>query len=105
MAKLFSAIKSELGVEKHQIANESLTANFFYGSRDRSIHALNVVLVVVPDPKGTPLCPEKVMVNTMFVGPDPKRIVHTHTEEFPLCKTEITPVTRREFPPLPMVRK
>jgi len=86
MAKLFATLVSDRGVEKHQIANEELTAKFFYGSREKSIHALTVRATVVPDPKGTQRCPEKVIMFTTFVTPLTETI---STEEFPLCKTEV----------------
>jgi len=87
LAKLFSTLKNEAGVEKHQTANRNLTANFFYGSREKSILSLTVNAVVEPAPQGKPDCPEKLVVNANFFAPD-KRVVHHHLQEFPICQTE-----------------
>ena len=42
MAKFFGRLLNERGTEKHQIANESLSIELYYGSRDNSRHFITL---------------------------------------------------------------
>jgi hypothetical protein len=75
MAKLFGKIEDEKGIEVHKIANRELCANFYYGSRERSIRALRVCAVVQPT------TPETVTVTADFFG-RLGTIIHSHKEEY-----------------------
>jgi len=85
MAKLYAEMRSERGVERHQIANKQLCADFHYGSREESIHGFTVCATVMPDPTKETGCPEKVTIVAQFFSPDGYN-VHSHYEVLPLCR-------------------
>ena len=62
MAKLYAKMRSETGVEKHQIANRQLCADLFYGSKDESIKAVTVCASIEPEE------PKTVRVSALFVS-------------------------------------
>jgi hypothetical protein len=75
MAKLFGEMEDERGIEVHKVANRQICANFYYGSRERSIRALRVCAVIEPT------TPETVAVTADFVSPRGE-VIHSHKEEY-----------------------
>ena len=84
MAKLFGEMRSESGIEVHKIANKQLCADFYYGSRERSIKAVTVCTTVMP----TIGEKEKAIVTAEFVSPQ-GYVTHYHKEEHPMPEKRI----------------
>jgi hypothetical protein len=78
MAKLFARIEDERGIQVHKIANREICADFYYGSRERSIKALRVCATVEPAIGATF---ETVKVTADFISPRGE-IIHSHKEEY-----------------------
>ena len=92
MAKLYTQVRNERGVEKHQIGDRQVCADFFYGSKEESIKAITVCATVESDPTRKTGAPEKVSVSTLFLSPGGYPI-HFHSEEYPLRRRKlITPL-------------
>jgi len=84
MAKLFGEMRSESGIEVHKIANKQLCADFYYGSRERSIKAVTVCATVMP----TIGDKEKTVVTAEFISPT-GYVTHYHKEEYPMPEKRI----------------
>jgi len=83
MAKLFMEARDERGVDVQKIGNKQICADFYYGSRERSIKALTVCVTVEPD-----LGKEKAVVVTQFIDPAGYAI-HFHKEEYPMPEKRV----------------